>query len=368
MVVRLITNKIKMKKYYLRIIIAFVYLLASCSSEQPKENPGQEKTIVLSDTIVEMKPDRTYMLTATVIPPSDNSVVWVSSDPSVVSVFMGKLTSKKEGIATVSAIVDGLSASCEVIVYHPQYTLIWEDNFDGSILNESYWTLEKGGGGGNGEKQYYTEGDNIKVENGLLTISARKEQATSNMTGVTYNYTSARIITKNKVKFTYGKIEASISLPSGRGTWPAFWLMPNDSEYGGWPRSGEIDIMEHVGSDPRMISHAYHTKKNNTSTGTNWSQKYYKDDVEGFFHTYTLEWEEDYLDGRDAFLFYVDGERTAIKVEPEESTWEDWPFDKDFYMILNLAIGGSWGGTIDDSIFENPVEMKVDWVKVYQRK
>lgn len=358
-----------MKRYNstLTCFLICLLLIAACSPNDPVE-PAKPTTISLSDTALIMKPERTYTLTATVTPASENTVVWASSDATIVSVFMGKLTANKEGSATITATVEGVSASCKVKVHSPQYELLWEDNFEGYTLNEKYWTHEKGGGGGNGEKQYYTEGNNLTLHDGILTIAARKEQTESNITGVIYDYTSARIVTRNKVKFSYGKIEASINLPSGKGTWPAFWLMPNDNEYGGWPRSGEIDIMEHVGSDPRMISHAYHTKNNNTSNGTNWGSKIYKDDVEGHFHTYTLEWEEDYLDGRDAFIFYVDGQQSAIRIQPEGATWEDWPFDKDFYIILNLAMGGSWGGPIDDSIFDNAVEMKVDWVRVYQRK
>jgi len=342
-------------------------LVGICFGCNPEQNSDLQTTITLSDTVLSMKPERTYALKATVTPPSDNVVVWSSSDESVVSVFMGIVTAKKEGSAVITATVDGVSASCDITVHIPQYELIWEDNFNGNGLNTEYWTNEKGGGGGNGEKQYYTDGANIRLNNGILTLQAKREDITSSVTGITYNYTSARINTKDKIKFTYGKIEARISLPSGKGTWPAFWMMPNESVYGGWPRSGEVDIMEHVGSDPRMISHAYHTKNDNTSTGTNWSMKTYKDNVEGDFHVYTLEWEDDYLNGRDAFIFYVDSVQTGFKVEPENATWEDWPFDKNFYVILNLAMGGSWGGTIDDDIFQGPVEMNIDWIRLYQR-
>ncbi|MDD3079816.1 MAG: family 16 glycosylhydrolase [Paludibacter sp.] len=334
----------------------------------PEQEPRMQTTITLNDTVLTMKPERTYTLKAIVTPPSDSVVVWTSSDESVATVFMGIVTSKKEGVTIITASVDGISVVCKVTVRIPQYQLIWEDNFDGNVLSTEYWTNEKGGGGGNGEQQYYTDGTNISLEDGQLILKAKKEDYTSSITGIIYNYTSARINTKNKIKFTYGKIEARISLPSGNGTWPAFWLMPNDDVYGGWPRSGEIDIMEHVGSDPKMISHAYHTKNNNTNTGTNWSMRTSKDGVEGNFHTYTLEWENDYLNGRDAFVFYVDSVQTGFKVEPENATWEDWPFDKNFYIILNLALGGSWGGTIDDDIFDDSVEMRIDWIKFYQRE
>ena len=142
-------------------------------------------------------------------------------------------------------------------------------------------------------------------------------------------------------------------------------MMPNDNAYGSWPRSGEIDIMEHVGAEPTMISHAVHTVA--ASGGRSWSKRVYYDDVEGNFHTYTFEWVNDYYNGNDAFLFYVDGKLSIIKDQNnfDISTYEDWPFDQNFFVILNLAVGGTWGGAIDDNIFKTPLQMKVDYVRVY---
>ena len=331
-------------------------------------DPQTTYVVTLSPDSLLLRPGRKATLSVNVTPISTNAVVWESSDPTIAKVMLGSVTAIKEGKATITATCEGVTAKCEVTVATPSYELIWEDNFDGTGLNTNYWNVQTGGGGGNQEQQYYTENDNITVKDGILTITARKEEATSPNTGVTYNYTSARINTKDKIKFTYGKVEARINMPSGQGTWPAFWMMPNNSVYGGWPKSGEIDIVEHVGSDPRMVSNAYHTKNHNTSNGTNWGRRTYHDDVEGSFHTYGLVWEEDYLDGRPALIFTFDGDTTAFRVKEENWDWQDWPFDKDFYIILNLALGGTWGGTIDDAIFENPVEMKIDWVRVYQLK
>lgn len=360
----------------LLFIASFVLLFITACEEQVQSSISQDETAVtfsieLDAEELYLRPERSYTLKATVTPVSTEAVKWTSDNPEVVSVIAGILTTKKEGEATITASIDDVTASCRVVVAVPEYKLIWQDDFTGTSLDTTKWNNLVQGGGGNGEVQLYTDGENILVKDGVLTITARKETKMSPVSGNYFNYTSASINTRDKIRFTYGKIEARISLPSGKGTWPAFWMMPNDSEYGTWPRSGEIDIMEHVGSDPRMISHAYHTKKRNTSNGQNWSQKTYKDNIEGEFHIYTLEWEEDYLDGSPALLFYVDGERTGIRVADKGVTWEDWPFDKDFYIILNVALGGTWGGTIDDSIFEdpaNPVEMKVDWVRLYQRQ
>src|SRR5690606_19762741 len=257
-------------------------------------------------------------------------------------------------------------ASYEISVAEPErnYELIWEEEFDGPYIDLTKWNFEIGGAGwGNQEAQYYTDrNDNARIENGCLVIEGRKENYQGN------SYTSARLSTKDKVFFTYGKVEARISLPAGQGTGPAFWLMPNKSSYGTWPRSGEIDIMEHVGSQPTMISHAIHTQQ--ASGGRSWSSKGYYENVENNFHTYAVEWIDDYNNGNDALIFYVDGVQTAVKNQGNyvTSTYVDWPFDKDFFIILNLALGGTWGGTIDDAIFANPVEMKVDWIRMYQKK
>ena len=349
-------------------VAVLTLLLPGC--KEPADEPVTY-TITLSDTQLYLRPERSYTLAATVVPVSPEAVVWASSNPDVVSVVAGVLRTKAEGDATITATVGEASAVCQVHVAVPQYQLVWEDNFDGTALDTNSWTNLVQGGGGNGEVMLYTDGENLTVADGLLTITARKERKQSPVSGNYFNYTSASINTQGKVHFTYGKVEARISLPSGVGTWPAFWMMPNDNVYGTWPRSGEIDIMEHTGSDVRMISHAYHTKNRNGMTGGNWNMKTYMDNVEGTFHTYTLEWEEDYLDGKPALLFYVDGERTGIRVADNEATWEDWPFDQDFYIILNLAIGGTWGGTPDDDRLSdpnNPVQMQVDWVRLYQRQ
>ncbi len=143
-------------------------------------------------------------------------------------------------------------------------------------------------------------------------------------------------------------------------------MMPTKSIYDTWPRSGEIDIMEHVGSDPDMISHALHTLA--ASGGSCWDKRTYPGNVENVFHIYTVEWVEKYHNGNDALMFYIDNELIATKdqVHWSVSTSRDWPFDQDFFVILNVAIGGTWGGTIDDSIFNSPVQMKVDYVRVYQ--
>lgn len=235
------------------------------------------------------------------------------------------------------------------------YSLVFSDEFDGTVLDDSKWTVQSGYAA-NQEKEYYTTGNNnLRIEDGNLVLVARKEQAVTDR-----DYTSARINSKGKMFTKYGKIEASISFPSGAGTWPAFWMMPESNVYGTWPKSGEIDIMEHVGSSPTMISHAVHTANKNGNLGNNWYNRQYRDNTENNFHKYSIIW------GDETIQFYIDDVKSVTLWRNLTEDYKGWPFDQNFYLILNLALGGTMGGTIDDAIFDNPVEMKVDYVRIYQ--
>lgn len=237
------------------------------------------------------------------------------------------------------------------------YQLVWSDEFEGENVDTQKWNFEIGGNGwGNQELQYYTNRpENIFIRDQKLVIKALYEEYG------TRNFTSARISTQNKMSVKYGKIEARIKLPKGKGTWPAFWMMPQNSTYGGWPRSGEIDIMEHVGSNPNMISYALHTQSKNGNLGNNWHNQIYPGDVEGVFHTYSIEWLEDRI------AFYFDDQKQVTYWNDLANDYKTWPFDQDFYVILNLAIGGNMGGTVDVDIFNEDVEMEVEYVHVYQK-
>ena len=247
------------------------------------------------------------------------------------------------------------------------YKLVWSDEFDYEGLpDESKWTYDIGkgqGGWGNGELQKYTDKGNAWVKDGKLTIELKKEQDEFGKD----MYTSARIKTKGKADFLYGKFEIKAKLPKGKGTWPAIWMLPSSTtEYGGWPMSGEIDIMEHVGYLQNIIHSNVHCQKYNGLDGSNkgWAKK-----VEGVseeFHTYGFEWLPDKL------IFTVDGE-TIFTYDPDEYvgnskdvTKDEWPFDKEFHLIMNVAYGGSWGGSsgTDDECL--PQQMQVDYVRVYQ--
>ena len=295
----------------------------------------------------------------------DLPLTFTSSADSVATVSSTGLVTALKGGDIIITLTNGLeSCTAEVIVEHnwSDYELVWEENFDGNSLDLAVWNIEVNSqGGGNNEKQYYTDRpENLRVQNGNLEIELRKEEYGNR------SYTSGRINSKNKKVFKYGKIEARMSLPSGGGTWPAFWMMGNR---GYWPQCGEIDIMEHIGNQPSMVSFALHTVMANGSRGNNWSSRIYSDGVENEYHVYGIEWIEEYEEGLDLIYFTYDGEIKATKVETLEHKNDNayWPFNKDFYFILNLAVGGHMGGNIDDSMFEHDVIMYVDWIKVYQK-
>lgn len=324
-------------------------------------------TINKSSFTIEVK--KTQQLS--VIP--ETKVTWSSADASIATVDQsGLVTGVNDGKTQIVATdAKGNKAQSTVIViqqggsYQGEYQLVWAEEFDGTSLNTNDWNIEvNGNGGGNGEAQYYTDrAKNLRIEDGCLIIEAHKEEYQGK------SYTSGRIQTKGKHEFAYMKAEARIWLPSGQGTWPAFWMLGNK---GSWPTCGEIDIMEHVGSQPTMISHALHTRQTNGTKGNNWSARKYIDGIEGSWHVFGVEVLEYYMFTRDAIRFTIDGEETAFTSEPSnEHDFEKWPFyntssyDNKFYIILNLALGGSWGGSINTDIF--PVQMKVDWVRVYKK-
>lgn len=234
--------------------------------------------------------------------------------------------------------------------------LVWTDEFDYTGLPAaSKWTFEEGGHGwGNNELQYYTMNrtQNARVENGVLIIEALKENYLGR------EYTSARLITTGKGDWLYGRFEIRAKLPGGRGTWPAIWMLPTDWAYGNWPASGEIDIMEHVGYDPTHVFGTAHTEVYNHKLGTQKGSSVTGPDWETAFHVYAIEWSATKID------FMVDD--AVYYTFNNEGTWEKWPFDKRFHFILNVAVGGSWGGAqgVDPSIF--PKRMEIDYVRVYQ--
>ena len=224
------------------------------------------------------------------------------------------------------------------------WKLIWSEEFDYTGFPDSTkWSYDTEGNvyqWGNNEAQYYTSGrkENAWVSDGVLRITALKEPMEGR------SYTSARLITKGKGDWLYGRFEIRAKLPTGRGTWPAIWMLPTDWEYGDWPKSGEIDIMENVGYDPDTIVGSSHTEKYNHAIGTQKNAKIACPDCYKAFHVYALEWEE------DEYRLYVD-DQLYFTFKNEGTGYEVWPYDKRFHILLNLAIGGNWGGQKGVTIF-----------------
>ena len=238
----------------------------------------------------------------------------------------------------------------------PGYTLVWNDEFDGSSVDLTKWSYEvNGDGGGNNELQYYTDlPTNSFIENGQLIIKAIYEKYNSRY------FTSARMRSKYKGDWTYGRIEVLAKVPTGVGTWPAIWMLSTDWEYGGWPESGEIDIMEHVGYDPNVIHGSIHTLAYNHTIGTQKTATLTIPTATSEFHLYAIEWFEDHID------FYIDDYK-YFTFTNENKGWPYWPFDKRFHLILNLAVGGDWGGAQGIDVNAFPAQMEIDYVRVYQK-
>lgn len=235
---------------------------------------------------------------------------------------------------------------------------VWADEFDYvGLPDSSKWGYDIGGEGwGNNELQYYTNSiKNASVDKGVLTITARKEQYKGS------EYTSARVISKGKGDFLYGRFEVKAKLPTGKGTWPAIWMLPTDWAYGGWPKSGEIDIMEHVGYDQDKVHISVHTEAYYHSIGTQKTATKMVPGASTDFHVYRVDWTpafvKGFIDGEQMFEFKNEGKGSAV-----------WPFDKKFHLLLNVAFGGFWGAAqgIDPSVL--PKSMEVDYVRVYPLK
>lgn len=240
--------------------------------------------------------------------------------------------------------------------------LIWSDEFntDGQP-SSSNWTYDIGhgeGGWGNNEVQYYTdESKNVRVENGNLIIDALKENG---------EWTSARIKTQGKQNFRYVTVKVRAKLPQGSGTWPAIWMLGSDITDAGWPACGEVDIMEHVGKDPGMVHGSLHSPSSYGNTQNSGSTEV--TDFSEAFHVYEVEWTTNRI------TFKIDG--TAFySYEPSVKNDQTWPYNDDFFIIMNIAMGGNWGsdaqyesGGMKNGIDPNlsQARMEIDYIRVYK--
>ena len=235
--------------------------------------------------------------------------------------------------------------------------IVWSDEFSGTSLDQTKWNYQTGDGcaegicgWGNNELQSYQEA-NVEVNNGTLKITAREQRVRGK------KYTSGRINTKNKGDHTYGRFEALIKLPYGDGLWPAFWMLSTNEPYGGWPQSGEIDIMEFVASNPDEIFGTIHYGDpfpNNQFQGNN--IKLASGNFPDAYHEFAIEWEPGEI------RWFLDGTLYSTKTIADVSPY-NWPFDQDFHLLLNVAVGGNLGGPVNDNML--PATMEVDYVRVY---
>ena len=271
---------------------------------------------------------------------------------------------KKIGIGIIICILLGAAAGAVFMNRKPeevqgegkQWRLVWADEFDGpdgSPPDSEKWSLETGGEGwGNNELQYYTDNPgNCCLKDGNLVIEAKEEQVGVNP------YTSARMITKDKYEFQYGKVEMRAKLPYGQGIWPAFWMLGSDFYETGWPDCGEIDIMENVGKEPGIIHGTLHGP--GYSGGMAIGMPYTVDgDITEEFHVYSIEWSENEIN------WLVDGVQYHT-MNPDRTIGNEWVYNKEFFILLNLAVGGNWPGNPDETtVF--PQKYCIDYVRVYQ--
>lgn len=245
----------------------------------------------------------------------------------------------------------------------PGHRLVWADEFDrGSLPDPAKWAYDTHRnrlGWYNGERQYYAaeRAENARIEDGKLILTARKESTDHFPDSMGQEYSSARLFTKDRQSWTYGFFEVRAKLPCGLGTWPAIWTL---ADSGGWPDAGEIDIMEHVGFEPGVVHGSVHTKAYHHSIHTHRTSTVKQADVCSAFHRYQLTWTPERItvgiDDRNYFSFRNDNSGDRSK----------WPFDRPQHLLLNIAVGGDWGGQRGVNPKAFPVAMEVDYVRVYQ--
>ncbi len=373
-----------MRKYIFLAAMACTTAFASCGGDDNDEQPVSQVTITCQpEALTPGAEGGTYTLAVGTTGVewgaySESKWIEVSTRNSasqqgsvIVDVAANPTTDPRvgtivlmSGMARKTIEVSQAAAAKAAINVPEGYTMVWNDEFDsGSELNPDDWTHEvQRSGWVNNELQNYVnhktpEGSLVtELRNGTLRIRCLKEG------GMVY---SGRVYAHVNEGWQYGYFEARIKLPSGKGTWPAFWMMPvgNDWNTNPWPMCGEIDIMEEVGANPDYVSSSLHTQDYNHTKNTQKTHEMEIKGAEGGFHTYALEWTA------DAITTYVDGQvQLSVTKSQMGSSHNQWPFHYAFYPILNLAWGGDWGGYkgIDEEAL--PVTMEVDYLRVFQKK
>ncbi len=270
--------------------------------------------------------------------------------------------SKQSGIGTIrndDTKVAYTNTGYDAPNSYPGLTLSWSDEFSGPTLNTTIWSHQNGDGcpnvcgWGNNELEYYTDrADNLFFQDGKMIIEARPESFQGK------NYTSSKIITQGKKPVKFGRIDIRAILPKGKGIWPAFWLMPEKSVFGGWPKSGEIDLMEVVGHEPNKTHGTLHFGPGPGSTQINRNTTLPSGTFNDQFHVFSLEWKQDQI------KWLVDG-NVFSTVNKADLGSNNYPFNEEFFVIINLAVGGNWPGN-PDATTTFPQWLIVDYIRIYQ--
>jgi beta-glucanase (GH16 family) len=278
------------------------------------------------------------------------------SNPSGATVYRGTATGQ---ILNDDSRVPFTNAGYDSPGSYPGLSLAWSDEFDGPALNTAAWSHQNGDGcpslcgWGNNELEYYTDRpDNLFFQDGKLVIEAKREDFGGK------SYTSSKILTSGKKTFKFGRIDIRARLPKGKGIWPALWLLPQDNVYGGWPRSGEIDLMELVGHEPNKVYGTLHYGPGPGSTQTSRGYTLPSGNFSDEFHVFSVEWKQDQI------KWYVDNNLYST-VNRADIGSLNWPFNEQFFLIFNLAVGGNWPGNPDATTYV-PQWMIVDYIRVYQ--
>lgn len=332
----------------------------TCSTTEGTAKAGEDFTMVTNHAVV-FQPNETQKTLSISVTGDD---VREGDDVFTVLITGATNASIDQFSATATIVNDDARVPFTNVGYdapstYPGYTLTWGDEFNGSTLNAASWTVEGGDGcpglcgWGNNELEYYTgRPENLFFQDGKLILEARKEGFNGK------NYTSSKIVTRGKKVFKYGRVDIRAKLPKGKGIWPALWMLPQNNVFGGWPTSGEIDIMELVGHEPNK---AYGTLHYGPGPGSTTISRGYTLPAGTFndeFHVFSLEWKMDQL------KLFVDGNLYSTVNKPDIGS-ATWPFNEDFFFIFNLAVGGNWPGNPDATTYF-PQWLIVDYIRVYQ--
>jgi beta-glucanase (GH16 family) len=346
--------------------LSLIAMLAACGSSSPDVSTPVGTTVDFTYTAKNNTDSANYFVCKSQIQGGYAMLAWTfpedtyQNSTNVTYYFPKKGTypvtlTLWQSDGSTSTVTKNITVSNDDPTYVP-FKLIWSDEFDGTTLNLNNWSNETNVDVNN-EWQKYTDGNNLSFNNGILTITAQKVGPGQHK----YDYTSGRINSNGKQMFLYGRFEIRAKMPSGVGTWPAIWMLGANIGTAGWPACGELDIMEHVGYDPLWVQGSIHTPSSYGNT-VNFGRISIPD-CESAYHIYGMTWTPSKIE------YYVDDPtKPYYTYSPNTKNASNWPFDKPCFIILNLAIGGSWGGAkgVDDSIF--PVSMQVDYVRVFNYK